>query len=54
MAEVSLSVGEDNAGSLDMSVGAGVDGFSPIANVSKVGSTATITITDKTGTTAAS
>ena len=29
----------------------GVDGFSPIASVSKVGSTATITVTDKNGTT---
>ena len=32
----------------------GEDGFSPIANVTKVGQTATITITDKTGTTTAS
>jgi len=32
----------------------GVDGFSPIANVEKVGKTATITITDKIGTTTAS
>lgn len=31
----------------------GDDGFSPIANVTKVGNTATITITDKTGTTTA-
>lgn len=32
----------------------GADGFSPIANVSKVGDTATITITDENGTTTAS
>ena len=32
----------------------GEDGFSPIANVSKSGDTATITITDKNGTTTAS
>lgn len=32
----------------------GADGFSPIASVSKTGDTATITITDKTGTTTAS
>lgn len=32
----------------------GADGYSPIANVVKKGSTATITITDKTGTTTAS
>lgn len=34
--------------------GTGADGYSPIANVVKEGSTATITITDKTGTTTAS
>lgn len=34
--------------------GTGEDGYSPIANVVKSGSTATITITDKTGTTTAS
>lgn len=34
--------------------GTGNDGYSPIANVVKSGSTATITITDKTGTTTAS
>ena len=33
--------------------GSGHDGFSPIANVNKVGDTATITITDKIGTTTA-
>lgn len=32
----------------------GADGFSPVANVTKVGNTATITITDKYGTTTAS
>lgn len=32
----------------------GADGFSPIANVTKTGKVATITITDKTGTTTAS
>ena len=31
----------------------GIDGYSPTANVSKTGKTATITITDKTGTTSA-
>lgn len=36
------------------SSGTGADGYSPIANVVKEGSTATITITDKTGTTTAS
>lgn len=34
--------------------GTGKDGYSPIANIVKEGSTATITITDKTGTTTAS
>lgn len=32
----------------------GADGFSPVANVSKSGTTTTITVTDKTGTTTAS
>ena len=41
--------GKDGADGKD-----GTDGFSPIANVSKSGSTATITITDENGTTTAS
>ena len=41
-------------GVFHIGVPTGADGFSPIANVVKVGSTATITVTDSIGTTTAS
>ena len=49
------ATGEQGPAGRDGTNGAdGIDGFSPIANVSKSGTTSTITITDKNGTTTAS
>ena len=52
--ESALAIARSVKDSADNGEFDGTDGFSPIANVSKSGGTATITITDKNGTTTAS
>ena len=51
--EMGIALSSDESMPVGLNMGGGEDGFSPIARVTKDGSVATITITDKDGTTSA-
>lgn len=51
--EMDIALSSDESMPVGLNMGGGEDGFSPIARVTKEGSVATITITDKDGTTSA-